>query len=143
VAIVRAPFLALRCRSPSVDTLSGRAARHRVDRRWQDDVIVGIAAGMASENARGRDWWAAGDAQGYTMQEVARRLERAASTLAQGRILSRRRPSTPASAPDAGLRLAGLPHDPVGADTVGRQQHDGGPPCMLLRRIAVLGNGSS
>ena len=40
-------------------------------------------------------------------------------------------------APDTGLRLAGLAHDLVGADAIGAQQHDLGPPDMLLRRIAV------
>jgi hypothetical protein len=31
-------------------------------------------------------------------------------------------------APDTGLRLAGLAHDLVGADAIGAQQHDLGPP---------------
>src|SRR5829696_5636888 len=40
-------------------------------------------------------------------------------------------------APDAGLRLAGPAHDRDHADTVRRQQHDLGPPDMLLRAVAV------
>jgi hypothetical protein len=40
-------------------------------------------------------------------------------------------------APDAGLRLAGPAHDRDRADTVHRQQHDLGPPDMLLRAVAV------
>lgn len=40
-------------------------------------------------------------------------------------------------APDAGLGLAGPPHDFDGANTVGAQQHDLGTPDMLLRTVAV------
>ena len=40
-------------------------------------------------------------------------------------------------APDAGLRLARPAHDLVRAEAVGRQQHDLGPPDMLLGRVAV------
>ena len=40
-------------------------------------------------------------------------------------------------APDAGLRLAGPAHDLDRAEAVGREQHDLGPPDMLLRRVAV------
>src|SRR6185436_12101811 len=60
-----------------------------------------------------------------------------------GRVLSRNRPSTPSAAkrflpaPDAGLRLARPAHDLDGAKTVRRQQHDLGPPGMLLRDVAV------
>lgn len=43
-------------------------------------------------------------------------------------------------APDAGLRLAGPPHDLDRADTVRRQQNDLGPPDMLLRAVAVAGD---
>src|SRR5665213_352332 len=43
-------------------------------------------------------------------------------------------------APDAGLRLARPAHDLVGAQTLGRKQHDLGSPDMLLRRVAVLLN---
>ena len=58
----------------------------------------------------------------------------------EGRVLSRNRPSKPASAeallpaPDAGLRLAGAAHDLDGAEPVRRQQDDLGPPDVLLRR---------
>ena len=41
-------------------------------------------------------------------------------------------------APDAGLGLAGLPHDLDRADAVGAQQDDLGAPDVLLRRVAVL-----
>src|SRR5215208_6374068 len=40
-------------------------------------------------------------------------------------------------APDAGLRPARPAHDLDGAKTVRRQQHDLGPPGMLLRDVAV------
>ena len=40
-------------------------------------------------------------------------------------------------APDASLRLARSAHDLNGAKTVRRQQHDLGPPGMLLRDVAV------
>ena len=40
-------------------------------------------------------------------------------------------------APDTSLRLAGLAHDVIGAGTGGTQQHDLGPPNMLLRRVAI------
>ena len=40
-------------------------------------------------------------------------------------------------APDAGLRLARPAHDLDGAEAVRRQQHDLGPPDMLLRAVAV------
>src|SRR4051812_44166419 len=40
-------------------------------------------------------------------------------------------------APDASLRLARPAHDLNGAKTVRRQQHDLGPPGMLLRDVAV------
>ncbi len=41
-------------------------------------------------------------------------------------------------APDAGLRLAGPPHDLHRAQASGRQQHDLGPPGMFLGGVAVL-----
>ena len=44
-------------------------------------------------------------------------------------------------APYAGLGLAGSPHDLVRADTIGRKQHDLGPPDLLLRRVAVTNQG--
>ena len=44
-------------------------------------------------------------------------------------------------APNAGLGLAGSPHDLVRADAIGGQQHDLGPPDVLLRRVAVLNQG--
>ena len=40
-------------------------------------------------------------------------------------------------APDAGLRLAGRPHDLDRAEAIGRKQHDLGPPGMLLGGVAV------
>jgi hypothetical protein len=40
--------------------------------------------------------------------------------------------------PNARLGLAGLTHDLVRADTIGGQQHDFGPPNVLLRRVAVF-----
>ena len=40
-------------------------------------------------------------------------------------------------APHTGLRLAGLAHDLIGADTVCAQQNDLGPPDMLMRRVAI------
>src|SRR3954453_18425659 len=43
-------------------------------------------------------------------------------------------------APDASLRLARPAHDLNGAKTVRRQQHDLGPPGMLLRDVAVTDN---
>lgn len=43
-------------------------------------------------------------------------------------------------APDTGLGCSGLPHDCVGSDAVGAQQHDGRAPDMLLRCIAVPGD---
>ena len=42
-------------------------------------------------------------------------------------------------APDAGFRSAGLAHDLVGADAVGGQKDDLGPPDMLLGAVAVPG----
>jgi hypothetical protein len=44
-------------------------------------------------------------------------------------------------APDTGFGFVGLPHDCVGADAVGAQQHDGRTVDMLLRRIAIPGDG--
>jgi hypothetical protein len=44
-------------------------------------------------------------------------------------------------APDAGFRGAGLAHDLVGADAIGGQKDDLGPPHMLLRAVAVPGHG--
>ena len=61
---------------------------------------------------------------------------RAASCRAAGR----RRPLRHEAllpAPDAGLRLAGPAHDLVGAEPVGRQQHDLGPPDVLLGGVAI------
>jgi hypothetical protein len=43
-------------------------------------------------------------------------------------------------APDAGFGGAGLAHDLGRADTIGAQQHDGGPPDMLLGRVPVADN---
>jgi len=40
-------------------------------------------------------------------------------------------------APDAGFGGAGLAHDLGRADAIGAQQHDGGPPDMLLGRVSV------
>jgi hypothetical protein len=40
-------------------------------------------------------------------------------------------------APDAGLCLAGRQHDGVRAEPIGAQQHNAGPPDMLLEGIAV------
>ena len=40
-------------------------------------------------------------------------------------------------APDTGLRLAGLAHDLIGADALGAQQHDLGPPDMLLWCVTI------
>ena len=44
-------------------------------------------------------------------------------------------------APDAGFRGAGLAHDLVGADAIGGQKNDLGPPHMLLGAVAVPGHG--
>jgi hypothetical protein len=41
------------------------------------------------------------------------------------------------SAPDTGLRLAGPPHDLIGAITVCAQQHDLSSPDMLVRGVAI------
>src|SRR5476651_2653661 len=55
----------------------------------------------------------------------------------EGRVLSRRRPSTPffheplLPAPDAGLRRAGLAHDLVGSDAVGAQKYNVCSPNVL------------
>jgi len=43
--------------------------------------------------------------------------------------------------PDRGLRRAGRGHDRVRAGAVPAQQHDPGAPNMLLRRVAVCGDG--
>ena len=40
-------------------------------------------------------------------------------------------------APDAGLRLAGPPHDPGRPEAVGRRQNDASPPHVLLRAVPV------
>ena len=40
-------------------------------------------------------------------------------------------------APDAGLGLACPTHDLDGAEAVGREEHDGRPPNLLLRRVTV------
>ncbi len=39
--------------------------------------------------------------------------------------------------PQAGLALAGLPHDLVGADRVGAQQNDPRSPHVFLRAVAI------
>ena len=44
---------------------------------------------------------------------------------------------TLAPAVDRVPALSALPHDPAGAQTVGRQQHDPRPPYMLLRAVAI------
>ena len=60
-----------------------------------------------------------------------------------GRVLSRSRPSTPSSAvallpaPDGCLGHAGFTHDRMRAQAIGAQQHDTGPPDVLLRRVPV------
>ena len=40
-------------------------------------------------------------------------------------------------APHTGFRLAGLAHDLIGADAIRAQQHDLGPPDVLMRRITI------
>ena len=60
----------------------------------------------------------------------------------EGRVLSRRSPSTPCGesflpAPNAGLGCAGLPHDWARANSLGAEQNDLRPPDMLLRRVAI------
>ena len=44
-------------------------------------------------------------------------------------------------AANARLGLAGLTHDLVRADAIGGQQHDPGPPNVLLQRVAVFNEG--
>ena len=44
-------------------------------------------------------------------------------------------------APNTGLGLSGSSHDRVRADALGAQQHDFGPPNVLLRGVAVLNQG--
>src|SRR5215471_11926251 len=44
---------------------------------------------------------------------------------------------TLAPAVDRVPALSALPHDPAGAQTVGRQQHDPRPPYVLLRAVAI------
>jgi hypothetical protein len=62
----------------------------------------------------------------------------------EGRVLSRRSPSTPSAANRSCQRqtqvlgLAGLAHDRVRADALGAEQHDLRPPNVLLRRVAVF-----
>jgi hypothetical protein len=42
-------------------------------------------------------------------------------------------------APDTGFRFAGLAHDLIGPDAIGAQQHNLGPPDMLLCRVSIPG----
>lgn len=68
--------------------------------------------------------------------------------IARGPRLVAQRPSKRSSAkrslpgPDAGLGLAGPPHDFDVADTIGDEQHDLGTPDVLLRTVAVADPGS-
>jgi|GEM_PF-3987777 hypothetical protein len=64
-----------------------------------------------------------------------------------GRVLSRKRPSTPSVAKRSCQRhtqvfdLPGLAHDLDSPDAIGTQQDDLGPPDVLLGRIAIPGQG--
>ena len=43
--------------------------------------------------------------------------------------------------PQAGLALGGLPHDLVGAQAIGGQQHDPRAPYMFLRAVPIRDDG--